>query len=266
MDTIYIIDSKLTYKPAEHTLYLNDTNESLALAVSASLCLYLLLENQGNTVSRNVLLESVWGSRGMNVTPNTLYQNISLLRKSFTRLGVNSPLIETVPRRGFTFSKKASVVKTVNNQEKINHLQQVHSAEGSPTHVIASGPNKEHQSQSASAVKERNHILKKIHPLLIILFLSLSGVWALTDLKSEDHFDSYHFFMSLDNCKLYRNNSLHITDDYYIDFIDNNNVSCSGKKNIYITNHYPSKRLSIISCQHPINVHKKPDCISAYYF
>jgi DNA-binding winged helix-turn-helix (wHTH) protein/Tfp pilus assembly protein PilF len=63
--------------------------------------LSLLLENAGNTVSRDEFLEKVWS--GSVVEDANLTVTISLLRKTFIGLAGKN-YIETVPRRGYRFT------------------------------------------------------------------------------------------------------------------------------------------------------------------
>ncbi|MQK22569.1 transcriptional regulator, partial [Escherichia coli] len=67
------------------------------------------MRNQGRIVTQAELLQNAWGERGMSVTPNTLYQNISLLRKSLNRFNVNGTLIQTIPKRGFMIADEANI-------------------------------------------------------------------------------------------------------------------------------------------------------------
>ena len=92
MATIYVIENTLRFNSEAHTLHSIKSNERMALAIPASLCFDLLIRNQGRIVTQAELLQNAWGERGMSVTPNTLYQNISLLRKSLNRFNVNGTL------------------------------------------------------------------------------------------------------------------------------------------------------------------------------
>lgn len=60
--------------------------------------LIVLVENAGRVVSKEELIETVWG--GLIVDENNLNQQISVLRRT---LGDDQRYIETVPRRGYCF-------------------------------------------------------------------------------------------------------------------------------------------------------------------
>lgn len=49
-------------------------------------------------------MNEVWRKHGMEVTVNTLYQNISILRKTLKRVGIEENIIITVPKKGITLT------------------------------------------------------------------------------------------------------------------------------------------------------------------
>lgn len=65
----------------------------------AELLAALLRAPAGEVVSRNELLDAVWGDG--EVCEDALTVIVSRLRRHFERLGIDEPVIETVPRRGY---------------------------------------------------------------------------------------------------------------------------------------------------------------------
>lgn len=78
--------------------------EIITLNAPTARCLLLLIEKRGEVVSRDCFLEQVWQVRGIVVSQNTFYQNISLLRKSLKNVGLTEDIIVTVRRKGFTLA------------------------------------------------------------------------------------------------------------------------------------------------------------------
>lgn len=73
--------------------------------------LCVLTENAGQVVTKNELLEKVWGDSF--VEESNLSRHIYLLRKTLKEYGLDEELIQTVPRRGYRFSgevKKGELV------------------------------------------------------------------------------------------------------------------------------------------------------------
>ena len=81
---------------ANHSLWRND--ELVAIPPKALETLILLIENDGEIVSREQLLETVW--KDTFVEEGNINYTISLLRKTLS----NKNLIQTVPRRGYRFA------------------------------------------------------------------------------------------------------------------------------------------------------------------
>ncbi len=63
--------------------------------------LRLLVERRGRLITKQELLETVWG--GVCVDEGTIAQRISFLRRILGRAEHGGPYIETVPRRGYRF-------------------------------------------------------------------------------------------------------------------------------------------------------------------
>jgi TolB-like protein/DNA-binding winged helix-turn-helix (wHTH) protein/Tfp pilus assembly protein PilF len=75
--------------------------EFVALPPKAVETLILLAENQGKTVLKEELLETVWS--GIFVEEGSLTQAISILRKALGESGDGQQWIRTVPKRGYCF-------------------------------------------------------------------------------------------------------------------------------------------------------------------
>ena len=106
---IFIINEEIIFDVDACELKpLNEIGEAISLNVPTARCLQLLLESNGAVVSRDDFLEQVWMSRGIVVSQNTFYQNISLLRKSLMKAGLSKDIITTVRRKGFVLSPGVS--------------------------------------------------------------------------------------------------------------------------------------------------------------
>ena len=80
-------------------LWLGDAPAELPVKAVELLC--VLIENEGNVVSKEDLLGRIWA--GAFVEEGVLPQNVYLLRKIFKESGSTFDLIQTVPRRGYRF-------------------------------------------------------------------------------------------------------------------------------------------------------------------
>ncbi len=280
MATIYVIENRLRFNSEAHTLHSIKSNEYVTLAIPASLCFDLLIKNQGRIVTQAELLQNAWGERGMSVTPNTLYQNISLLRKSLNRFNVNSTLIQTIPKRGFMIADEANILIDIHGHPpeqdsaapEINQMNRV-VTEGHDTHHEASQqlhadpPTAQDKDDVLSTgligtvrARKTGWIVAGIASLLIVLL----HLYINQSTTTDSPFASYTLLTTINSCKIFRNDDLRF-DEYYINFLKEHNITCSNRQTIYITNHYPSSRTSLISCRYPIKTNKKSFCTSFYY-
>ncbi|TYX13669.1 transcriptional regulator, partial [Klebsiella pneumoniae] len=97
-------------------------HEAITLNTPTARCLQLLLESNGNIISRDEFLSAVWEERGVVVSQNTFYQNISLLRKSLLRAGLTQDVVVTVRQRGFVIAT-GTVIRQVTLQNEFNSAQ-----------------------------------------------------------------------------------------------------------------------------------------------
>ena len=88
MHKYYIINGIVEFHPAASTLRdLNNPEQVVVLNSPAGRCLLLLIERAGSIVTQQECMDIVWQRRGMMVSPNTYYQNISILRKGLKKAG-----------------------------------------------------------------------------------------------------------------------------------------------------------------------------------
>lgn len=84
--------------------------ECISLNAPTARCLLLLLQNRDKVISRDEFLASVWETRGIVVSQNTFYQNISLLRKALVKAGLSEDIIITVRQKGFSVAPDTLII------------------------------------------------------------------------------------------------------------------------------------------------------------
>ncbi|EMH4164821.1 winged helix-turn-helix domain-containing protein [Pluralibacter gergoviae] len=229
MDTIYIIDNSFIFNPSAHTLQKIDDIETINLAVSASLCFTILIENQGQIILRHELLNSVWGSRGMNVATNTLYQNISLLRKSLTRLGVDTAMIQTAPRRGFLFDKNVVVRKDTAGTKRIDMATSSDALKVENVNLLERI--KLDKKMSTATEKNDANILPRHYKSIFFSFIGICLLLIVIIIAAHaSNFESF----SVNNSRYISSNSGMITTgitykDSYMGNSKDNNFLCQGQ-------------------------------------
>lgn len=265
MNVRIIIDGTLVYHPHTHIVHaLNNEHNRVTVAVPASLCLMLLIKRQGIIVSQSELLDVAWNTRGINVSANTLYQNIFLLRKALQKVSGSATIIRTVPKRGFIISNETEIAYA-DEMPQPAPLVNVDTIE---PHII------EEPAKLPDAV---THVpppvssFKTLRLSMAILLLFVACAVSTFYLSSRQlpsfSFERYDLAMRLDDCKIYRNASLR-RDAFFANFIAYHQLKCGKAKWWYLTNNPPSERVSLIKCMAPIDKAtgaKKGFCMSSYY-
>lgn len=101
----YVINRLIHFDSETYLLYLASTPEdALRIGAIASRCLTLLLQANGQIVSKRELMSGAWGAFGLEVTENSLAQVVRQLRVALEKLQADPELITTVPRIGYKIS------------------------------------------------------------------------------------------------------------------------------------------------------------------
>jgi DNA-binding winged helix-turn-helix (wHTH) protein len=122
----YTINLIVAFDPEYRTLALNN-NSQMTLELSKPSCRVLaeLIKNNGNTLSRDSLLKNAWEDYGFLPSNAGLNNCISELRKSFVSLGMEKPIIITLPKIGFRMEADISSTPKPKVDTKINKIEQV---------------------------------------------------------------------------------------------------------------------------------------------
>ncbi|WP_253260580.1 winged helix-turn-helix domain-containing protein [Serratia plymuthica] len=208
MHNYYIINGVVEFHPAVGTLRdLKEPGHVIVLNSPASRCFLLLIENVKTIVPQQEFMDVVWKMRGMQVSPNTYYQNISILRKGLSNIGLADDVIVTIPRIGLTLASNIQIKKLTSenrvhvNPEGLNFIKDsnkdlLNSIESKETNreLIA--------SQSVSDLHEPEEIKRKnpgreiiywgIGVLAIIAFFCCIALCIIV-YEENKHFDDYHF-------------------------------------------------------------------------
>lgn len=172
---------------------LSGDGECVILNAPTARCLLLLLQNSGKVISRDEFLAAVWENRGVVVSQNTFYQNISLLRKSLLKAGLSEDIIITVRQKGFSVAPDTLIIPLSDEEcENMNRVTLTHyknnkvadviteSREHSDDHLgilltensaIQSDNLIENKAEIAGKESERLHVNFKVPTWLIALIM-----------------------------------------------------------------------------------------------
>lgn len=97
----YRINNVVDFLPEQNKLISCETKREYSMYGTAARCLILFITHTENIVTHKLLYEAGWENQGKDVTPNTLYQTISELRKQLKKAGIAQNVIQTYPRKGW---------------------------------------------------------------------------------------------------------------------------------------------------------------------
>lgn len=279
---MYKINGKIEFSPEKKMLD-NGTN-SIKLRATAALCLELFLEKQGILIPHKELCEYAWEKFGMTVTNNVLHNTIFYLRKSLTDLGeLESTCIESIPRRGFVFSKKIDVIyqngsiiqdkalendieKTaniLNDTKENNHTKTREHIEntplGKPEFDISKNNIKDHNITISKKTKLR--LPYYVVSLVFLFFLFVAAGFLLV---SNNSFTAeYKFKGHLEDCIVYQNSDGFTFED--IKEIKDMKKNCKTSKFIYLTTYPYTNKISVIKCDEELSMFSDDVCYSSYF-
>ena len=186
---------------ASHFLLYRDGQE-IALTPKVVETLLVLVENEGQLLSKDELMERVWGDS--IVEESNLSQNLFLLRKTLGKTADGKPFIETLRRRGYRFLPDVRIVK--NGKSASNYPVEDGSARGF-TRIPSGSVNGRHYSNgtsprieyeipvvepttgerhSGSTFSSRPILIATAASILIVASLIVSGWYSINDRVSSD--------------------------------------------------------------------------------
>lgn len=247
----YIINGSVEFHPAASTLRdIQNPDRVVVLNSPAGRCLLLLIERAGSIVTQQEFLDIVWQRRGMLVSPNTYYQNVSILRKGLKKIGFDVDPIVTIPRIGLTLSSgtQISIKET---------FLQPSGAEDQP--VIDMQP------------EPKSRVARTVYPpwlvgiCLALMVLAGMGLIRSGDDKENHFFDNYRFVTQAAGCRIYLENDIQTQSEREsaLAYVGKFTESCGSYPWVYIARYSMLPRTSVIRCDRPMVETNR--CISDYF-
>lgn len=301
MHNHYIINGVVEFHPATSTLRdLNDPEHVVVLNSPAGRCLLLLIERTGTIVTQHEFLDIVWAKRGMLVSSNTFYQNISILRKGLKKIGLPDDPVVTIPRIGLTLASGTHIKKlTTDQQVEVSHENAHFIDEQSLTHEMktlqqvegvheedvtqVSGQPAQVQTESlpelpseppplpvaeAKPIRRctrRQWLIGSAGALVAIILLGAAAL-ALRNNEDGQFFLRYHFLKTTQGCHIFLSDGI-ISAEARANALARSKQIPDGCKSypwVYITHLPLLPRTSVIRCDKPMT--EPNTCISDYFF
>lgn len=270
MHKYYIINGKVEFYPAASTLrLLSKPDNVVVLNAPAGRCLLLLIERAGTIVTQQECMDTVWLQRGMLVSFNTYYQNISILRKGLKKVGIESDPVVTIPRIGLTLASGTQI--TI----KESQLQEVQCATETETEtetdVAYPDPIQPPLPEFVEKLPRRANyrVLKRGLSLTGVALASMFLAWMTfaADYLFRDHYfvDGYRFAATSGKCHVYLAKGIQTQREQTqaLIYVEPFKAQCNVYPWIYVAWFSMLPRASLIRCDRPME--ESNHCIS-YYF
>lgn len=270
MSSKIILNHHVIYDKISGSLIdIGNKHDEIVLTTPANNCLQILLKNKPEITTQKELFEEVWEKYGIPINPNTLYQNIAMIRKAFRQLGLEEDIIVTIPRRGMLMADTVDIAEyeecvdnRIDNEAQTANLTL-------PTPIPDDGPG---DVNSHSAIF--NYNLKKISLVFTSAILLFIIIAAVTDfiygkyLKTQSRFYHYSYWGDYNQCQLYV-----YADNYFMNKVKSNggnipmnaDLHCSHKERVYISLYTGLPRESFIFCDGDA-LDKGSNCWSRYRY
>ncbi|HBH7065919.1 TPA: winged helix-turn-helix domain-containing protein [Enterobacter cloacae] len=261
----YIINNMVEFHPATSTLRdIASPDRVVVLNSPAGRCLLLLIERAGAIVTQQEFLDIVWQRRGMLVSPNTFYQNISILRKGLKKIGFEVDPIVTIPRIGLTLASDTQIV-VKDPHPRPAELPEKDAPELCDTISPAVLPPL--SAEPVAVVTGASGHRFRWLPGMLIALLVLVGAGIVTHSSARENrfIDDYRFTALVGACHVYLAQDIQTQDErskalaYLTPFKD----ACASYPWVYISWYPLLPRASVIRCDRSM---KEPNrCISDYF-
>ncbi len=278
MHNHYIINSKVEFHPAASTLKnLDDHGMEFKLNSPAARCLLLLINKRDEIMVQQDFMDEVWGKNGIHVTSNTYYQNISILRKTLKKAGIDEEIVVTIPRIGLTLASDTKIeckgpeskpsaeqpaevrrIKENADNNIRNSIQEISSEKIQPAIIGASPPFTETSTRFF-------HLTNCIFYGILCLVVSVLFFWLAQHHTQKNYYPNYQFIYQGKGCRIYAYNPLK-TQSFRRKIIDwgmKFTADCAVHPYIYINKYEIFPRVSVIRCDTKIN--ENNECISEYF-
>ncbi|WP_075180861.1 transcriptional regulator [Pantoea sp. 1.19] len=275
MQEHYLINGKIEFYPVANMLNPHaHPDDKIILNSPASRCFLLLIQRHGTVVSQHDFMEEVWKKNGVMVSPNTFYQNISILRKGLKEAGLEEEIIMTIPRIGLTLSESCSI-QQVNDESNAPNPGPTATSDTAPrvddpadsrakraaSRLHPSDAFTDSQPQTAQKKRKVTRIVC-FSLLMAILLIAVVSVQYYT---TPNDLQQYIPFSQEKTCKIFLspNQTDKTLQSRSLDFANNFTQACHEYPWIYVDAFPQLAEVSVLRCSTQAGI--KGICITDYF-
>ncbi|WNJ78500.1 winged helix-turn-helix domain-containing protein [Cedecea neteri] len=252
----YMINDEIIFNPEKRVLFRVDDETNVETLNTPTTKCFLLLISRNGIVDQATIYSYVWGENESMITPNNLYQNISLIRRALSKLSPGLNLIKTIPRIGFSIDTEIKIEKISSEKKWRQERDKGHN-----------GASNEKMSSSnevpVNSVKKTS-LHRQIIISLFMLFAVVSIIFVSSTSRQSPYFLNYQALFNKDGCNIYTS----IATKRDIKFVTDELMKrCETTPWHYVSYNNAFSDISVISCKNPLDdSNEKNDCRSAYFF
>lgn len=255
----FILHDRVIFSPEDNKLTpLGARGRDVMLHIPVSRILFLLLNKAGTIVSQEDIYREVWENYGQKVTSNTLYQNVSLLRKALKTAGLITVTIKTHPKSGFSFFGKVELNEENDVPDNPTLIDPIQNREADTAGAEGSYRRKntfsETHSQTFPVKGSSSGRTSRYWPVLILvtllILLCVSLVWILPSGKVKEFTVEQKIIGRANNCPVYidrGNDKVDLTK--IMAYLREKGVNCNDHDFLYITKAPYVNEIIIMSCK-----------------
>lgn len=273
MPSRYLLNSSILFEAEKNRLSTLSAGQApVMLNQPASRCLELLIKNHPEVVKQRDFFDYVWGEFGQNVPNNTLYQNISLLRKGLKAFGHEfDNAVITLPRQGFKLNPAIHITDADIKEDMDVALNDPLSADKNEKPVEIDEETLIYESLDSLIPPDLPQSKKKVTTLFVLFSLLLSmalggiiGVIAESTTLESPPFDMSYLSqtLKLDGCTLYelKGSEFILTNEDIIHW----GIQCRTSPYLYLMQYKYSALANILNCKSPLSRTTTPDCVNYF--
>lgn len=272
------INDNIEFRPDEKKLIsMNNPEINVTLTTPASRCLLLLLEASPDIVHQQDFFKKVWEEEGMLVPTNTLYQNISIVRRGLRAVGeTDRRLIATIPRKGFQIDSSVKICRKTDTETSLNVAEIADSPPEEKTLLPDGGTSviaiPSFSETTKAPVKTRLFRRRGLVPFLVMCAAFITGVFATWFLWHVDDtpafFNTYTLAETEEGCHFYVKDDSHDNKSNYQRYkalIKSSGLNCKSYPWIYMPTSKTFPTLAAIVCRNKYTTASAPACITLYF-
>lgn len=239
MTKCYNINNSVFFYPESGDISSSLTGNTIKINMPTAQLFEAFIKRMGVVIPQVELYSIAWGEKSLNTSPNTLYQNISLLRKALQDSGIPSESLKTIRGKGFIFT----VVSIEENDIEDNQVSLV-------------------KNQSNQEKKSTRYYLI---PLISAVFL-LCGIlfydYKISPWRVNNYPKDFVFISKINGCSIFNSTeNKSIENNLRVNrLIRTLPLDCENHPYIYISSSERHTSVSIISCKFDMNHTEQNDC------